>query len=180
MHGVVSLLDDAHSRLVEDVWAELKRDLGLAGVYVTPYPHFSYHVAASYDAARLEPQLAEIAAGTDPFEVAVAGLGVFAGPAPVLYIGVVRSAALAALHGCLWSALTGRGLASGALDYYAPEAWMPHITLAVGDLDGERLAEAMRRLGRRSFDWRSRVDNLAYIEDRGAQQRLRWRMRLGA
>jgi hypothetical protein len=45
MHGVVSLLDAAHYQAVESLWAELAA-CGLRGVYVTPFPHFSYHVAA--------------------------------------------------------------------------------------------------------------------------------------
>ena len=49
MHGIVSLLDEDHYRMVEDVWAGLDEALGLRGVYVTPYPHFSYHVADHYD-----------------------------------------------------------------------------------------------------------------------------------
>ncbi len=61
MNGVVSLLDPEHSRMVEDVWAELDRTFGVRGVYITPYPHFSYQVAAAYDAARLETALAEFA-----------------------------------------------------------------------------------------------------------------------
>jgi hypothetical protein len=46
MHGVVSLLDAAHYQAVESLWAELAAACGLRGVYVTPFPHFSYHVAA--------------------------------------------------------------------------------------------------------------------------------------
>ncbi len=42
MHGVVSLLDCHYSQVVEDLWAELERRFGVDGVYVTPYPHFSY------------------------------------------------------------------------------------------------------------------------------------------
>ncbi len=42
MHGIVSLLDDQHYQLVEDLWAELKQEFAVEGVYITPYPHFSY------------------------------------------------------------------------------------------------------------------------------------------
>ena len=49
MHGIISLLDNDHYQLVEEVWAELEREFSVHGVYVTPYPHFSYHVAQGYD-----------------------------------------------------------------------------------------------------------------------------------
>ena len=46
MPGIVTLLDPAHCAQTEARWAELEQALGLRGVYVTPYPHFSYHAAA--------------------------------------------------------------------------------------------------------------------------------------
>src|SRR5437660_1432707 len=55
VHGVVSLLEDTYYRQVEDLWAELEREFGVRGVYVTPYPHFSYQIASHYDIEVLEP-----------------------------------------------------------------------------------------------------------------------------
>lgn len=54
MHGVVSLLEDKYYRLIEDLWAELEKEFGVRGVYVTPYPHFSYQVASHYNTEVLE------------------------------------------------------------------------------------------------------------------------------
>jgi len=55
MHGVVSLLDDEHYALVEHLWDEVETELGVRGLYKTPFPHFSYHVAEQYDLDLLEP-----------------------------------------------------------------------------------------------------------------------------
>src|SRR5215471_18966473 len=49
MHGIATLLDKDHYQLIEDLWAELERRFSVHGVYITPYPHFSYHVAQDYD-----------------------------------------------------------------------------------------------------------------------------------
>ena len=38
MHGVVSLLDDEHYALVEDLWDELEKRLDVCGLYGTPFP----------------------------------------------------------------------------------------------------------------------------------------------
>ncbi len=54
MHAIVSLLDDDHYKLIEDLWAELRREFSVQGVYITPYPHFSYQVAQDYDVDLLE------------------------------------------------------------------------------------------------------------------------------
>ena len=56
MQAVVSLLDDHHTQLTEALWRELEIQVGLHGVYATPHPHFSYHVARSYDLDSLVPE----------------------------------------------------------------------------------------------------------------------------
>ena len=178
MSGVVSLLDPLHTRQVEDLWAELARDVGWRGVYGAPYPHFSYHVADAYDAPRLEPLLAAFARAAEPFDVNTSGLAIFTGPVPVLYLPVVRTAALTELHARLWPAL--EPLAAGSVSYYAPSAWLPHITLGFGDVTALSLAEAVRRLGESPFDWKIRIDNVALMEAVEGVQRVRWRFTLGA
>jgi hypothetical protein len=91
MQGVVSLLDPEHHRLVKGLWAELKRNFGVSRVYQAPEPHFSYQLARYYNEKSLEPILRQHAAGKTPFQVRTAGLGIFSGPHPVIYIPVVRS-----------------------------------------------------------------------------------------
>ncbi len=178
MQGIVTLLDPDHYAQTEALWAEMADALGLRGIYVTPYPHFSYHVAAGYDRARLEAALRQAAARTRPFSVTTTGLGTFTGPAPVLYIPVVRTAELSAFHADLWAAL--EDLASGSLAYYSPARWVPHITISFGDLTLATLAEAVHRLGERSFNWEILVDNLAYIDETGGEQRLQQRVTMGS
>src|SRR5215467_4356600 len=98
MHGIVSLLDNDHYKLVEELWVELEREFSVQGVYVTPYPHFSYHVAQSYNVDKIEPILKRITSNISTLKVKTSGLGVFTGTSPVLYIPVARSRELSALH----------------------------------------------------------------------------------
>jgi 2'-5' RNA ligase len=178
MQGIVTLLDPEHYALTEALWAELAEVLHLRGAYVTPYPHFSYHVAADYDRGQLYAVLDWAAAAARPLAVTTAGLGVFTGPAPVLYISVVRTAELGAFHARLWSAV--EATASGGQPYYAPANWMPHITLGHLDLTPDTLGEALRRLGGRSYNWEIPVTNLAHIDDAGGQQRVAKTVKLSA
>jgi 2'-5' RNA ligase len=46
---------------------------------------------------------------------------------------------------------------------YAPEQWIPHITLAQGDLISTTLAAIVGRLSGRQFRWRIPLTNLALI-----------------
>jgi 2'-5' RNA ligase len=168
MHGVVSLLDEAHNQLVQAIWAAMEAELGIVGARVRPYPHFSYHVAEHYDLERLEPVLEEFAAWTEPFTVRTAGLGLFTGGLlPVLYVTVVRSPQLTRLQQALWPRLaTG---SAGIAEYYHPDQWVPHITLGQGDINMENLPAVLRLLNRYQFEWSFTAGNIAVLYNEGEE-----------
>ncbi len=174
MEGLVSLLDPAHDALTRALWSELESALGLRGIWVTPYPHFSYQIAPRYD-----PSIRAIArtlAAAVPFEIRTGGLALFTVPAPVLYLPIVRTAALSAWHARLWHAALPA--AQSPVPYYHPDHWMPHITLAHGDLTPALAAEAVRLLAGREFNWTIRIDNLSFIGLMGEAQTLLWQLPL--
>lgn len=53
------------------------------------------------------------------------------------------------------------------MEYYHPEQWVPHVTLAHGDIRQEQLAEAIRVLSQWDFTWQITVDNVALLYDAG-------------
>ena len=177
MHGVISLLDSTHYEQVERLWAELEARFGVRGVYITPYPHVSYHVAAAYDRARLEPIVRALAGEIAPFRVRTAGLGVFTGAQPVLYLPVVRTVPLSHLHARLWEVLAPA--AGDSNTYYHPDRWLPHVTIGFGDVPPERLAPIIAHLAARSFDWEITLDHLALIYDHGDGQIVQTRYPFG-
>jgi 2'-5' RNA ligase len=117
-----------------------------------------------------EAVLARFAQNSGSFRVSTSGLGVFTGPRPVLYFPLVRSAALARLHRELWLAVDK--IAQGALAYYHPENWIPHITLAQEKLDQRTLSEILGWLCGQDFTWEFPVNNLSLIHDSGGKQEL--------
>ncbi len=137
------MLDDASDQAVRALWAELEHRPALReAARCAPYPHFSYHAAEDYDLARLGAALAEVATRTQPFSVMLTGLGAFEAPVPVLYLAVERTPTLLALHRDLWQTLQAANVADvsrGISPLYAPESWVPHVTLAMLDLTLERL-----------------------------------------
>jgi 2'-5' RNA ligase len=173
MHGIVSLIDSKHNQLVEKLWAELKREFSVHGVYVTPYPHFSYHVAQDYDVDKLESVLKRITSNITTFKVRTSGLGIFTGASPVLYIPVVRSQELTQLHAELWQEISPAS--SGVQEYYHPDQWMPHITIGFGDISKDNLSQIIPFLAERDFNWEITVNNLALIYDTGTKQELKSR-----
>lgn len=177
MYAVVSLLDEQHTKAVEDIWAELRREFGLQAVYEAPFPHVSYQSAEQYDAEVLMPIVQRLAQTTPAFRVRTRGLGIFTGLLPTLYIPVVRAPGLSRLQRTLWDDLTPT--AFGVSAHYHPDTWMPHITLALRDTGGETAHAVGRLLAERDVDWDIGLDNLALIGDTGARHELIARFPLG-
>jgi 2'-5' RNA ligase len=161
MNGIASLLDPPAESRVKEIWQELEDRCGLKGVRITPFPHFSWQVAEGYDIPALETALQQIARQTKPFPARTTGLGVFTGGGPILYIPLVKDRKLLEFHVLLWEAT--RTCAISAHPYYSPAAWIPHITLAYGDVNTGNLDCAMQALAFQSFDWEIMVDNLVFI-----------------
>ncbi len=173
MDSIVSFLDNDHYQLIEELWAELKREFSVQGVYITPYPHFSYNVAQDYDVDKVEPVLQRITSNITTFKVRTSGLGIFTGASPVLYIPVVRSLELTQLHQELWQEIST--VSSGVQQYYHPHQWMPHITIGFGDISKDNLSQIIPFLAERDFNWEITVNNLAFIHDTGTKQEMKSR-----
>jgi 2'-5' RNA ligase len=171
MNAIVSLLDDERDQTVRNLWTELEGDFGVTPQYVHPFTHFSFHVADDYDVDELRPALEHLLKEHGPFTVSTGGLGIFTGQRPVLFVPVVRNPELDALHSAIWSRCTAEFGVS--LPYYAPDSWIPHITLAQGPSAADHFPDVVRAMTRREFAWRLIVDNLAVIEDGGEDRGLR-------
>ena len=105
--GVVSLLDEEHSALVESLWVELESELDLRGLSGRIIPHLSFHVADAYEQQTFERALEAFASDHSSIRIKTAGLGIFTGPAPTLYVAVERCPALSEFHKDLWAADLG-------------------------------------------------------------------------
>lgn len=176
-HTVAALLDAEHSAKIETIWAQLQTCLEVKPRFTTPVPHLSFHVAAGYDEERLAERLRNIAAAHAPLRVRTAGLGIFTGEQPFLVVLVVRTEELSALHRALYLAV--HELAEQPSPYYAPEIWMPHLTLNPGFLDETQLAHAVAWLSAEPFDWELVIDHVALICDTCGAQGIHYRFALG-
>jgi 2'-5' RNA ligase len=131
-------------------------------VRVTPIPHFSWQVTRRYDFKELKPALEKLASELTTFTVRTTGLGIFTGEREiVLYINVIKDENLLKLHHTIWETVTP--FTTQPIAYYAPENWMPHITIGYGDIDVDGLACATRLLARENFNWEITINNLLLV-----------------
>jgi len=161
MYAIVSLLEPVIYRRVEALWKRLETVCGLKGIQITPYPHFSWLVADDFDSKPLKQALEKINSISQPFQVRCAGLGIFTGPDPVIYIQVVKNPEMKQLHQLLWENIHRHAI--NLSPYYTPDVWVPHITLGHTDITPKKLACAVVELGFEPFTWEMKVDNLAVV-----------------
>lgn len=160
MQAVASALDVQHNQLVEDLWRELERHFGLKHAQCA-YPHFTYHLVEQYQLDQVQAYLTQQAQSTAPFTARTSGLGIFTGENPVLYVRVVEPLMLSRLHDDIHRSITPHSV--GSNPRYAPQNWMPHITIALEDLTHDMLPEATRLLAARQFSWEIPIDNLFLV-----------------
>jgi len=161
MNGIASLLDNPATSRVEHLWQELEAHCGLVGVKATPFPHLSWQVTEDYDLPRLEAALQALARQVRPFTIHTAGLGLFTGVNPIVYISIVKDEPLMHFHSVLWEKMNG--IAFHPVLYYSPGQWIPHITLAYKDVTSGNLDCVMQCLAFQSFNWEIQIDNLILV-----------------
>lgn len=168
--AVVSVLPQPYYSLVEDIWRDLEDEFGLHGVYRTPYPHFSYHVADRYDVHALRDTVERLTRRLDGLSLSIDAVGIFESPEPVVFLRPARTQELVEFHRTLWREL--EQLAVGAKSHYAPAEWVPHVTLAAHDLESEDVPAVVRLIEDRELQWSFTVTSISLIKDTGSEQVL--------
>ena len=161
MYAIASLLDPLSDQTVRSLWAFFERSCGLTGVRTTPLPHFSWQGADAYVIDPVEDTLAHIAEQCAPFVVRTAGLGIFTGKMPVVYIPLVKDEHLLNMHKMVWEAVRPYAIVPNV--YYDPAHWVPHITLALREVDPSRLGCAVEEIASKPIELEIMVDNLSLI-----------------
>lgn len=161
MYAIASLLDPAPAQIVRSLWERLDIHCGLSGVKAAPLPHFSWSVADEFQIEPVEQILAEMADRMEPFPIQAAGLGIFTGPKPVVYVALVKDDRMMALHRVLAERV--RPFAEFSNNYYEPGYWIPHVTLALRETDPGRLGCAVADVAMEKMEFPILVDHLAIL-----------------
>lgn len=161
MFGVVSLLEGRYLKIIREMWNTLHTDCGFEASYDTPIPHISWHVAKSYNLRLLKPILVDISLEAAPVTVRTAGLGIFTGAVPIIYFNVVKDAVLLEFQTKIWQSVHNASQDASIL--YTPENWIPHITLAHGDINNCNLGCMMDELAFRDLSWELEMDHIAVL-----------------
>lgn len=173
MYVAASLLNPAATRQTQEMWRWLEENCGLAGIKLTPLPHFSWHGASEYDLPMAEKVFQSLAKSMHPFTTRVSGLGIFPGEHPVIYLTLVKTRLMIDLHEKIWHTLSPWGVRQN--EYYEPDYWVPHITLAYRDVTPDNLPCALQQLSFHPISLEIQVDHLAMIYEAEGEIGIKFR-----
>ena len=162
MFAIISALDPDSSATVSAIWQKLCQSCGLTAIYEIPTPHFTWLLADNLEIQKTRKALAEITAEASTMTLHTFGLGIFTGDQPVLYLPIVKSSKMIALHEKIWEQIIP--LSDDPKMYYSPVLWVPHITLALNDLNQDNLTCAVNAIASEPIELFIKVDNLAIAE----------------
>ena len=143
MYAIELFLDEDADAQVRRVWAALDEHgvTSLGSVPASDYhPHVTLSVFECGDPAAVLGALPEVAGLPLPLE----SLGFFPTAEAPVFLGVVPSARLLALHHAVHRAIAP--IVDHIRPFYRPDALVPHCTLAVGVTDPARALEVAARL----------------------------------
>lgn len=129
---------------VRQWWDFLEREVGVSGVRRVPFPHLTLFGFDGIEYPRIQKTMEDFTGRTLPLTMRSVGLGMFLKPMPVIYTPVIRSPELTELHRALWETVSGFG--GHMYGLYAPERWIPHLTLAQFDLTRDNHLQALKVL----------------------------------
>lgn len=154
-------LDHASGALVRDLWR------ALATVGVTwmaesgATPHVSLGIWDRIEPGAFDAELARLAAETRPMPVTFDAVGTF--PAGAVFLRPVADPALIDLQRRCHARLSR--FAGAPWDYYLPQSWVPHCTLAM-EVPPERMHEALAVAGRAPLPIVGRLEAVGVVEFR--------------
>jgi 2'-5' RNA ligase len=167
MYSIISELDEQAAIQVMHLWRLLHDACGLEGIFNYPNPHFTWFGMEDLNLDQSIPSLEDLSKSLIPFSVHTDGLGVFPGEKPVLYLPLVKSAHLVDLHREIWDKI--RPFTADIKDISLPEFWVPHITLALQDLNRENLVCAIDSVGFEPIEVFCTIDNLLIVKSTGTE-----------
>ena len=165
MLAITSLLSPPHVLRINGVIKNLEEKFGIDDVQATLDPHLTYQLAGVRKLSALKAALTKVAAATEPFPAFTTGLGMFPGERPVIYIPVLRSDALNALHRRILAATAPLCLRTDT--FSGPDCWLPHISLALHDTTPDLLGPVLGYLNQETYNLKIIIDNLTILRQEG-------------
>lgn len=163
MQALIAEFDEKSNAKLRELWIEVGMSCGKEAEVKFPYPHFTWQGAGSYAVEDFEKALLKAFENHSSFIIKLAGLGIFTNQTPILYLNMVKTPLVCAIHQkitCL-----SKSYVTELEDYWLPDNWMPHLTLVEPGTSTKLLRGLMPCLMERPLDWVIEVVSFSLYSD---------------
>jgi 2'-5' RNA ligase len=158
--GIVSNLEEEPYQLVKRYWNLFERKFNSVAIQDYSHPHVSYQAARTNNIRALKKDFEKIIAQIKPFEIEVNGVRQF--DEKVIYLGIKKTTKLVKIHKLIHSFLKDN--CHGLFKHYAPEIWIPHVTLAMDDLSKANFKKAWFELKDSKIEFKQSIHNVCMVK----------------
>lgn len=160
MIGLVSNLEGESYRDVKKRWTLFDRKYNSRAIQAYSHPHFTFQIAKTPDIRQLKSDFVKLVSGIRSFEIEVEGFRHFR--KDVIYMSVKKTRKLTRIHKLINRFMETR--CHDLLELYAPENWIPHITLAQEDLTEDNFERAWREFKGSNIRFKQRIHNICMVK----------------
>jgi 2'-5' RNA ligase len=158
--GIVSNLQGEPYKLVKGFWNLFEKKFNSVAIQAYSHPHFTFQFARTHNVKELKKAFEKIALKIKSFPIEVDGIRRFDENA--IYLKVEKTAGLLKIHRLIHGFLEDR--CHGLLEYYTPELWVPHVTLAMEDLTKDNFRKAWAELKDTKLKFKQIVHNICMVK----------------
>ncbi len=176
-YAITLSFDEATDIAIRKAWWQLA-DAGLSEFMLHSKfdPHVTLEIYEQVDMPALQAALSSFLATATPIPVKFSHLGVFPGAEGAIFLGLTWHRALMDFHTSFCQMVSS--FLSGANEYYLPETWVPHVTLAYG-LKEDQVGRAINFLRQRDLPDQGRLTRIMVTEMGSEGNKLLFSAELG-
>jgi 2'-5' RNA ligase len=158
--GIVSNLEGQPYKKIKKLWASLERKYDCVAFEQYAHPHVSFQAARTSDIRQLKTDFQKLVSQIKPFKIEVGGLRHF--DKKVIYLQIRKTQELVEIHRLVDHFLQTR--CQDLFEYYTPENWIPHLTLAQKVPTVRNFEKAWHELTDSRLRFRQRLHNICMVK----------------
>ena len=140
--GILSVLENKLYKDVKKIWNLFERKYGSVGVQTFNHPNITFQGGKTVKLKQLRKDFQETVLKIKPFEINVNGLSHYNKKS--IALKVEKTKTLIEINELINQFL--KNYCDYLFDYYVPQRWKPHITLAMNDLGEDKFEMAWNEL----------------------------------
>ncbi|MEI5908068.1 2'-5' RNA ligase family protein [Bacillus spongiae] len=160
--GIASILTGNERNEVLRYWDLFETKYNSIGVQSFDYPNLGFQGGNCSSIDSVKDELSNLCMELPLIEVIVEGFGFFEAPSKVVYLKVLKTDELIELHRKINDYLAK--YCEDLFELYIPEYWIPHITLAMGDLSETDFNSFKESYKDYSPSFKQTISKLALVE----------------